>query len=74
MDQTSIDGKLEVFPFFTIPMGMLHRADWFKEEDIEKIENWEDFVTAARKLTKDTEGSAQLRRLYKCSNLRNLEN
>ena len=39
LDQTSIDGKLEVFPFFTIPTGMLYRADWFKEEGIGKIEN-----------------------------------
>jgi len=62
LDQTSIDGKLEVFPFFTIPMGMLYRADWFKEEGIEKIENWEDFVTAAGKLTKDTDGDGKVDR------------
>jgi ABC-type glycerol-3-phosphate transport system substrate-binding protein len=51
-----IDGQLQYAPFFTIPTGLLYRKDWFEEEGLSVPETWDEFVAAAQKLTKDTDG------------------
>jgi len=56
LEQTEIDGQMVFMPNFTIPMGLLYRADWFEEEGIAPPETWDEFMDAARRLTKDTNG------------------
>lgn len=53
IDQMSVDGELKAMPFFTIPMGMLYRADWFEEAGIAPPKTWEDVVKASEELTGD---------------------
>ncbi len=62
VEQCSLDGKLQLIPHFSIPMGLLYRGDWFEEEGITSVETWDDFLAAAQKLTKDTDGDGKIDR------------
>jgi multiple sugar transport system substrate-binding protein len=54
LEQATLDGELQFAPFFTIPTGLLYRKDWFEEEGLEPPTTWDEFLEAAKKLTKDT--------------------
>lgn len=62
LKQAMIDGRLEYAPWFTIPTGLLYRKDWFEEEGIKLPETWDEFIDAAKKLTKDTDGDGNVDR------------
>ena len=54
LDQARLDGKLQFAPFFTIPTGLLYRKDLFDKAGLEPPKTWDEFRTAAKKLTVDT--------------------
>lgn len=54
LKQAELDGELQFAPWFTIPTGLLYRKDWFEEEGIQPPTTWDEFLEAAKKLTKDT--------------------
>ncbi|WP_165972185.1 ABC transporter substrate-binding protein [Paenibacillus piri] len=59
LKEAVLDNKLQFAPFFTIPTGLLYRKDWFEKEGIKPPETWDEFVEAAKKLTKDTDGDGK---------------
>jgi ABC-type glycerol-3-phosphate transport system substrate-binding protein len=52
LTEASIDGKLQLAPFFTIPTGLLYRKDIFDANGLTPPKTWEELVAAAAKLTK----------------------
>lgn len=54
LDQARLDGKLQFAPFFTIPTGLLYRKDLLDKAGLEPPKTWDEFRTAAKKLTVDT--------------------
>jgi multiple sugar transport system substrate-binding protein len=53
LEQAVLDGELQFAPFFTIPMGLLYRADLFEEAGVEPPTTWSDFIDVAQELTTD---------------------
>ncbi|WP_175639338.1 ABC transporter substrate-binding protein [Metabacillus schmidteae] len=62
LDEAMIDGKLQYAPWFTIPTGLLYRKDWFEEEGLNPPKTWDEFLTAAKTLTGDTNGDGEVDR------------
>lgn len=62
VEQASVNNKLQFVPWFTTPMGLLYRGDWFKQEKLTSLETWDDFLKAAKKMTKDTNGDGKVDR------------
>lgn len=60
--QSTIDGVMEMAPWFVIPTGMLYRTDWFEEAGLEPPETIDDFVAAAQALTQDTDNDGNVDR------------
>jgi multiple sugar transport system substrate-binding protein len=56
LDQARLDGQLQFAPFFTIPTGLLYRTDLFEQAGLKPPTTWEEFVSAAKALTVDTDG------------------
>lgn len=59
LDEATVNDQLVFMPWFTVPVGVLYRADWFEEAGLEGPDTWEDFVNAAQALTQDTDGDGQ---------------
>lgn len=59
LKEAVLDNKLQFAPFFTIPTGLLYRKDLLEQEGIKVPETWDEFVEAAKKLTKDTDGDGK---------------
>ena len=59
LEEATVDGKLILLPWFTVPVGVLYRADWFEEAGLEGPQTWDDFVNAAQTLTQDTDGDGR---------------
>ncbi len=59
LEESTVNGKLVVLPWFTVPVGVLYRADWFEEAGLEGPQTWDEFVNAAQTLTQDTDGDGQ---------------
>jgi multiple sugar transport system substrate-binding protein len=59
LKEAVLDNKLQFAPFFTIPTGLLYRKDWLDAEGIKPPETWDEFIAAAQKLTKDTDGDGK---------------
>lgn len=58
--QSTFDGKLQFVPWFSIPMGLLYRADWFKAAGLTPPNTWDEFLKDAQALTKDTNGDGKI--------------
>ncbi|UUZ84593.1 sugar ABC transporter substrate-binding protein [Paenibacillus sp. P26] len=56
VNEASVDGKLQFLPWFATPQALIYRGDWFEKEGLRAPETWDDFLNAALKLTKDTNG------------------
>lgn len=56
------EGEVYGVPYFQQLFGLLYRADWFESENIKVPTTWEEFVDAAKKLTKDTDGDGTVDR------------
>ncbi|MEC0226396.1 ABC transporter substrate-binding protein [Paenibacillus alba] len=59
IQESSIDGKLQLLPWTATPQALIYRGDWFEKEGLKAPETWDDFLEAAKKLTKDTKGSGK---------------
>ncbi|MFB9279621.1 ABC transporter substrate-binding protein [Cohnella cellulosilytica] len=59
IEESSVDGKLQFLPWNAAPMALVYRGDWFEQEGLKAPENWDDFLEAAQKLTKDTDGDGK---------------
>jgi len=59
LNEATIDGKLQYVPWFTTPIALIYRTDWFEAEGLTPPTTWDEFVTAAQKLTKDTNGDGK---------------
>jgi multiple sugar transport system substrate-binding protein len=59
VEESSVDGKLQFFPWNATPQALIYRGDWFEAEGLKAPETWDDFVTVAKKLTKDTNGDGK---------------
>ena len=62
LEEATVDGQLLLLPWFTVPVGVLYRADWFEEAGLEGPQTWDDFVNAAQTITQDTDGDGQMDR------------
>lgn len=62
LNEATFEGELQFLPWFTTPMGLLYRADWFEEAGLEAPQTWDDFLNAAKTLTQDTDGDGQVDR------------
>lgn len=62
LNEATIDGQLQFVPWFTIPTGLLFRKDWFEQEGITPPKTWDEFLEAAKKMTKDTDGDGKVDR------------
>lgn len=60
--EASVGDKLLMYPWLCTPTALLYRADWFEEEGIEAPTNWDEFLEAAKTMTKDTDGDGQIDR------------
>ena len=60
LEDVTVNGELTLMPWFTVPVGILYRADWFEEAGLDGPQNWNDFMNAAHTLTKDTDGDGQV--------------
>ncbi|MFC0211837.1 ABC transporter substrate-binding protein [Paenibacillus chartarius] len=60
IEESSIDGKLQFIPWTSTPQALIYRADMFEKEGLKAPETWDDFLAAAQKLTKDTNGDGKL--------------
>lgn len=60
LNEATIDGKLQYIPWFTTPIALIYRADWLKAEGLTPPATWDEFVSVAKKLTKDTDGDGKL--------------
>ncbi|CAH0122471.1 hypothetical protein PAE9249_05026 [Paenibacillus sp. CECT 9249] len=60
LEESSVDGKLQFLPWVAAPLALVYRGDWFEEEGLKAPETWEDFLDAAQKLTKDTDGDGKV--------------
>lgn len=59
IEESSVDGKLQFLPWNAAPMALVYRGDWFEQEGLKGPENWDEFLEAAKKLTKDTDGDGK---------------
>ncbi|GGD76974.1 ABC transporter substrate-binding protein [Paenibacillus nasutitermitis] len=59
LKESTIDGKLQYMPWFTTPIALIYRTDWFEAEGLKPPVTWDDFVKSAQKLTKDTDGDGK---------------
>ncbi|BBI36457.1 ABC transporter substrate-binding protein [Cohnella abietis] len=59
LEESSVDGKLQLLPWTAAPMALVYRGDWFEAEGLKAPENWDEFLDAAKKLTKDTNGDGK---------------
>lgn len=60
--QATYNGELQFVPWFSIPMALLYRGDWFEEAGLEAPQTWDEFVEAAEALTQDTDGDGRIDR------------
>ena len=59
LDESTVNGKLVLMPWFTVPVGVLYRSDWFEEAGLAAPQTWDEFINAAQALTQDTDGDGQ---------------
>ncbi|WP_141335783.1 sugar ABC transporter substrate-binding protein [Paenibacillus sp. tmac-D7] len=59
IEESSIDGKLQFIPWTSTPQALIYRGDLFEKEGLKAPETWDDFLAAAQKLTKDTNGDGK---------------
>jgi multiple sugar transport system substrate-binding protein len=59
IDESSIDGKLQFLPWTSTPQALIYRTDMFDKEGLKAPETWDDFLAAAQKITKDTNGDGK---------------
>ena len=58
----SFDGKMRGFPRDYDLRELAYRKDWIEEAGLTPPKHWEDLVTVAKKLTKDTDGDGKIDR------------
>ncbi|MEM7737529.1 MAG: sugar ABC transporter substrate-binding protein [Deinococcota bacterium] len=59
IEEGTVNGELIFLPWFTVPVGVLYRADWFEEAGLAGPQTWDEFVGAAQALTQDTNNDGQ---------------
>ncbi|TBL70093.1 ABC transporter substrate-binding protein [Paenibacillus thalictri] len=59
IQESSVEGKLQFIPWTAAPQALIYRGDWFEKEGLKAPETWDDFLDAAKKLTKDTNGDGK---------------
>lgn len=61
LDSVTKDGKIYAMPFDAGPVGVFYRKDIFEKAGVDgtKIENWDDFLAAGKKIKEKT-GAAML--------------
>jgi len=57
--QATLDGKYQFAPWFTIPVTLLYRTDFFEEAGLELPGTWDEFREVAKALTVDTDGDGK---------------
>lgn len=62
VSEASVGDKILMFPWLCTPTALLYRADWFEEEGIKPPTNWDEFLEAAKAMTKDTDGDGKIDR------------
>jgi len=60
VESVTVNGEMQFFPWFVGTMAIIYRVDLFEEENLEVPETWEEFITVAQKLTKDTDGDGEI--------------
>lgn len=60
IDEAMIDGKLQFLPWFTTPIALIYRTDWLEAEGLTPPATWDEFVTVAQKMTKDSDGDGKV--------------
>jgi multiple sugar transport system substrate-binding protein len=58
----SIDGKLIIYPWYTVPNGIVYRSDWFTGKGLKEPQNWDEFLKAVQALTEDTDKDGKIDR------------
>lgn len=62
VESATLDGKLYGAPWYAGARGLMYRKDWFKEAGLEAPKTWEEFLQAAKVLTKDTDKDGKIDR------------
>jgi multiple sugar transport system substrate-binding protein len=60
IEESSVDGELQLLPWNATPQALIYRGDWFEEEGLEAPKTWAEFIAAAEKLTKDTDNDGKV--------------
>jgi multiple sugar transport system substrate-binding protein len=60
IEESSVDGELQLLPWNATPQALIYRGDWFEEAGLEAPRTWDEFIVAAQKLTKDTDNDGNL--------------
>jgi multiple sugar transport system substrate-binding protein len=60
LKEASVEGKLQFLPWNAAPLALVYRGDWFEKEGLKAPETWDDFLNAAKKMTKDTKGNGKV--------------
>lgn len=55
VESATLEGKLYGVPWYAGARGLMYRKDWFKEAGLEAPKTWEEFLQAAKVLTRDTD-------------------
>lgn len=59
IEQATIDDALVFAPWYSIPTGLIYRADWFDEAGLTPPSTWDEFTEVAQDLTTDTDGDGE---------------
>ncbi len=62
VESATLDGKLYGAPWYAGARGLIYRKDWFKEAGLEAPKTWDEFLQAAKVLTKDTDKDGKIDR------------
>lgn len=60
VDSCMLGDEMSYFPVVVQPQAVIYRADRFKEAGLEIPKTWDEFVAAAKTLTKDTNNDGQM--------------
>ncbi|MCS3844130.1 ABC transporter substrate-binding protein [Microbacterium sp. AK031] len=59
IEQATIDDAMVFAPWYSIPTGLIYRADWFDEAGLTPPATWDEFTEVAQDLTGDTDGDGE---------------
>lgn len=59
IEQATIDEAMVFAPWYSIPTGLIYRADWFEEAGVTPPATWDEFIEVAQDMTTDTDDDGE---------------